>query len=149
MKFSIKDFFTKCDQSRSFLDMSLHKKRKLRIWSHLLKKSLMENFIFCAVKYTAHEPHISVLRWVSFNFLMVHSEMFGPHFFIFVVLPFFSLILTKDSSILSCVSKSIFPYQPPFQISIILIPVQLFSTFYPSSPLFRFLELVGNLEYLN
>ena len=25
------------------------KLRKLRIWSHLLKKSLMENFIFCAV----------------------------------------------------------------------------------------------------
>ena len=23
--------------------------RKLRIWSHLLEKSLMENFIFCAV----------------------------------------------------------------------------------------------------
>ena len=37
MKFSIKDFFSKCDQIRSFL----------RIWSHLLKKSLMENFIFC------------------------------------------------------------------------------------------------------
>ena len=33
MKFSIKDFFSKC----------------LRIWSYLLKKSLMENFIFCAV----------------------------------------------------------------------------------------------------
>ena len=39
MNFSIKDFFSKCDQ--------IH--RKLRIWSHLLKKSLMENFIFCAV----------------------------------------------------------------------------------------------------
>ena len=39
MKFSIKDFFSKCDQIR----------RKLRIWSHLLKKSLMENFIFCEV----------------------------------------------------------------------------------------------------
>ena len=39
MMFSIKDFFNKCDQIRSFL----------RIWSHLLKKSLMENFIFCAV----------------------------------------------------------------------------------------------------
>ena len=39
MKFSVKDFFSKCDQIR----------RKLRIWSHLLKKSLMENFIFCAV----------------------------------------------------------------------------------------------------
>ena len=37
MKFSIKDFFSKCDQIRSFL----------RIWSHLLKKYLMENFIFC------------------------------------------------------------------------------------------------------
>ena len=39
MKFSINDFFSKCDQIHSFL----------RIWSHLLKKSLMENFIFCAV----------------------------------------------------------------------------------------------------
>ena len=39
MKFSIKDFFSKCDQ--------IH--RKLRIWSHLLKKSLMENFVFGAV----------------------------------------------------------------------------------------------------
>ena len=39
MKFSIKDFFSKCEQIR----------RKLRICSHLLKKSFMENFIFCTV----------------------------------------------------------------------------------------------------
>ena len=39
MKFSIKDFLTICDQICSLL----------RIWSHLLKKFLMENFIFCAV----------------------------------------------------------------------------------------------------
>ena len=39
MKFSMKAFFNKCDQIR----------RKLRIWLHLLKKSCMENFIFCAV----------------------------------------------------------------------------------------------------
>ena len=39
LKFSIKDFFSKCDQIRSFQ----------RIWPHLLKKSLMENFDFCAV----------------------------------------------------------------------------------------------------
>ena len=39
MKFSIQDFFNKCDQIRSFLWIS----------SHLLKKSLIENFIFCAV----------------------------------------------------------------------------------------------------
>ena len=36
MKFSIKDFFCKYDQIC----------RKLRIWSHLLKKSLIKNFIF-------------------------------------------------------------------------------------------------------
>ena len=39
MKFSIQYFFSKCNQIR----------RKLRIWSNLLKKVLMENFIFCAV----------------------------------------------------------------------------------------------------
>ena len=38
-KFSIKDFFGKCDQISRFL----------RIWSHLLKKYLMGSFIFCAV----------------------------------------------------------------------------------------------------
>ena len=40
MKFLITDFFSKCDQIR----------RKLRICSDLLKKSVMENLIFCAVK---------------------------------------------------------------------------------------------------
>ena len=34
------DFFSKCDQIR----------RKLQIWSHLLKKFLMEKFSFCEVK---------------------------------------------------------------------------------------------------
>ena len=48
MKVSIKDFFSKCDQIRSLL----------RIWSHLLKKSLMENFVFSAVspKWLFHSP---------------------------------------------------------------------------------------------
>ena len=78
MKFSIKDFFNKCDQIhrklrlvfRRFFDIrgDLGKKnlssflpatdwrnptilvyRKLRSWSHLPKKSLMRNFIFCVV----------------------------------------------------------------------------------------------------
>ena len=39
MKFSFMDFFSKCDQIRSFL----------QIWSHLLKKCVMKNFIFCAM----------------------------------------------------------------------------------------------------
>ena len=39
-KFSMKIFFSKCDQIR----------RKRRSWSHLLKKFVMENFILCGVK---------------------------------------------------------------------------------------------------
>ena len=39
MKFSFKDFCSKCERIRSFL----------RTWSHLLKKSLMKNLTFCAV----------------------------------------------------------------------------------------------------
>ena len=39
MKFFIKRLSSKCDQMHSFL----------RIWSHLMEKYLMEDFIFCAV----------------------------------------------------------------------------------------------------
>ena len=39
MKFTMKGFFSKCDQIL----------RKLRILSHLLKKFLLGSFIFCAV----------------------------------------------------------------------------------------------------
>ena len=39
MKFSITDFFSNCDQIR----------RKQWMWSHLPKKSIMVNSIFCAV----------------------------------------------------------------------------------------------------
>ena len=46
MKFSIKDFFSKCDQIHSLL----------RIWPHLLKKSLMENIIFCAMHDGSYVP---------------------------------------------------------------------------------------------
>ena len=36
LKFLIKDFLSKCDY--------------IQIWSYLLKRSLMKNFIFCAVR---------------------------------------------------------------------------------------------------
>ena len=39
MKFLIEGFFSKCDKIRG----------KLRIWPHLLKKSLIEKFISCTV----------------------------------------------------------------------------------------------------
>ena len=56
IKSYIKDFFSKCDQIRSFL----------RIWSGLLKKSLTENFIICAVICI----NTSVVK-IKFNFSMI------------------------------------------------------------------------------
>ena len=47
MKFSIKDFFSKCDQIRRKLKKSLMK--------NLLKKPLMKNLVFCAVKQSHNE----------------------------------------------------------------------------------------------
>ena len=51
MKFSITDFFSKCNQIR----------RKLQIWSHLLKKPVMENFIFCVVSVLSRLSLISII----------------------------------------------------------------------------------------
>ena len=64
MKFSITDFFSKCDKIRSFL----------RIWSHSRKKSLMENFIFCAVLLLRkHSLRIILSQGL---FFMLHTETF-------------------------------------------------------------------------
>ena len=50
MKFSIKYFFNQCDQICNFLQIS----------SHLLKKTLMENFNFCAVYYQPFSLDITI-----------------------------------------------------------------------------------------
>ena len=67
MKLSIKGFFIKCDQSRNFL----------RIWSHLLKKSLKENSFFCAVhQFTRESPKTSYYRdYRKFDIDCVSSEL--------------------------------------------------------------------------
>ena len=52
IEFSIKDFFSKCYRIR----------RKLQIWSHLPKKFLMENFIFCAVSVLLLETTLKANR---------------------------------------------------------------------------------------
>ena len=48
----MKDFFSKHDQIR----------KKLGIWSHLLKKYLMENFIFCALSTFSYEAIQTVIK---------------------------------------------------------------------------------------
>ena len=62
MKFSIQDFFSKCDQIRSFL----------RIWSHLRKESLMENFIFSALG--------ALIRWLFSQRSSIRDAWQGPKY---------------------------------------------------------------------
>ena len=65
MKFSIKDFSSKCDQILSFL----------RIWSHLLEKSLMENFIFCAVRPAeTWSKNYNTLFLIPLNYLNLEND---------------------------------------------------------------------------
>ena len=71
MMFSIKVFFSKCDQIR----------RKLWIWSHLLEKSLMENFPFCAVHY--------IFRLNYLNFSQLKTNVLYSVLSFFVHLLFF------------------------------------------------------------
>ena len=67
MKFSIKEFFSKFDQIRSLL----------WIWSHLLKKSLIENFIFlcsdtCAILSRISEEMVIIyFYWYIFKITSV------------------------------------------------------------------------------
>ena len=64
MKFSFTVLFSKCDQIRSFL----------RIWSHLLKKSVIGNFIFCAVN-KINNVHLKALRTVYFDYKSTFQEL--------------------------------------------------------------------------
>ena len=66
MKFSIKDFFSRCDQIRSFL----------RNWSYLLKEFLMENSIFCAVINKNFLSSRIDAKYHSLNFIKTAQSQF-------------------------------------------------------------------------
>ena len=68
MKFSITDFLSKCDQIRSFL----------WIWSHLPMKSLIENFIFCAVLLTTVRGVFRTLSNMYDGVFLQNSSSFQP-----------------------------------------------------------------------
>ena len=69
MKFSTKDFFSKCDQIRSFL----------RIWSHLPKKSLVEYFYFLhknsKLVHALSMVTITNFRWSSFRCFLTSGSL--------------------------------------------------------------------------
>ena len=67
MKFSIKNFFSKCDQIRSLL----------RLWSHLLKKSLIENFSAVIRGYNGdliNELNLLISSFLVVNLPKQHNE---------------------------------------------------------------------------
>ena len=91
-KISIKDFFSKCDQIHRFL----------RIWSHLLKKSLIENFIFCAVLATGGCYKNSALRQKK---IWQRTTLFS-----------FSLPFQRcESSIFAVIEQFLFNLSPDFK----------------------------------
>ena len=67
IKFSIKDFFSKCDQIHSFL----------RLWSHLLKKFLIKKIIFCAVGFSG--PHSSIRTETECKDFILQVSTFRPN----------------------------------------------------------------------
>ena len=72
MKFAIKNFFSKYDQIR----------RELRIWSDLLKKSLMENFIFWVVQEISREGDMHISQYSFFRCTLFEKIVFLPYLFI-------------------------------------------------------------------
>ena len=106
LRFSLKDFFIKCDQIR----------RKLRIWSYLLKKTLMENLNFlCSIYseisvdqtfYAAHlelssKSNFRKLKGAMFKFLKVKNRMIVSVSRIFFILdPFVKSLCLKQLKIL-------------------------------------------------
>ena len=70
MKFSIQDFFSKYDQIS----------KKLRIWSHLLTKSLMKNFIFCTVIISGRIPWWMIFFKWSYRLKTYDFTKYEPHF---------------------------------------------------------------------
>ena len=67
MTFSIKDFFSKYDQIRSFL----------RIWSYLLKNSLVKNLIFCVVVIRHNQKNLQLLKSIYVTFFNQKELDFG------------------------------------------------------------------------
>ena len=95
MKFSIKDFFSKCGQIRSFL----------QIWSQFLKKSLLEKFVFCAVLQPDQNKPSKIsffpMRQYSVTaFLLTHSWWFFFWSFTFNIVLFFK---NKNKTVLQTI----------------------------------------------
>ena len=90
MKFSIKDFFSNCHQV-------------LWIWSNLLEKSLMKNFIFCAFIY--------FILFRKEHFIIIYVMVINAKIVGWKWIPVVRTLLTTVMSALFSISWSIFRVQ--------------------------------------
>ena len=96
MKFSIKYFSSKCDQIC----------RKLRIWSHLLEKSLMENFIFCAVSVLLEINVLSLLANLTHKNNFGFTEKMAWYYLTNLVQTLYRFLKRLDSKIIKNKSEN-------------------------------------------
>ena len=123
MKFSIKDFFCKCDQIRIFL----------RIWSHLLNKSFLQNFIFCAVYLAKHR--LKLQRETKGMFRRIRYNHYNFQCFIAThVLDFNDCTQLNTFVTLFCLSKILLVYSSIKYITLHRL-YYLFNKFTKTSPL--------------
>ena len=124
MKFSIKNCFSKCDQIC----------RKLRICSHLLKKSLMENFSFvqCVVNYLRYPTYLMCLSVLRAYLLYVHTCLTCLCVFMPLPLTYFFFTCLRCHHFLRAL--------PAFLFYILYVPI-FFYVLYVSSPLKCFMCL--------
>ena len=83
-------------------------RRKLQIWSHLEKKSLMENLIFCAMRWTKFKTTanaffnlqriiaIFILNYSFRNENKMNVRLFFRFFYHFQVVCNFRIIITEE-----------------------------------------------------
>ena len=84
-RISIKDLFSKCDQIC----------RKLRIWSHLLQKSLMEKFIFLCNVSKGRLMSTANVREIYANLNLFHNSSCNSYIQFLVVIIYFHFSVSK------------------------------------------------------
>ena len=95
MKFSIEDFISKCGQIHGIL----------QIWSHLLKKLLMENFMYCVV---APVVKLAQIWQPCFIYLSLWNQKnFHPSFFMTRLDIMFRLYIVTNSHETRCLQNNI------------------------------------------
>ena len=133
LKFSIKDFFSKCNQIHNFL----------RIWSHLPKKSLIENLIFCPVQMKSDNGDNNKDTKSS---LLHLSSQTQAKFASILVPTSYVIFELRQAAVFMCSTEKLFLKFPKLQWKHLLfikfeVPLELFPGKFPRLSEERFLRV--------